>query len=367
MLSVPLLSYILAYGTLAIFILLCRNALCLSLLTSRVPRDLKDRCLLQRCTSPGPPTTATAPPLVICIGLAQTMDPYRPHLLSLARNRDVLLYQADGLGLRFSGNTNVTLPCQAFQLAYAIQASFMASDSTAKINDIDPYIDGESRLIPSVDPMVIDIVGFSLGGRIALALACISLENILACCIHVRKLHLTGVALRRSDHGYLQSIIWKDHLLNGNLRAFAWSILLAAYSPSFLRQNENQLLKWVQLICESHTITGISSLVHQTYSDENDANHWSVEAMTKRLSQIALPPDWIIPQIRLMVGEMDVLAPPVHVYALVDHWNDGIAARRDPTWKIEVNVVPSAGHAVPIEAPRIWREDVIQFLELCNG
>jgi pimeloyl-ACP methyl ester carboxylesterase len=340
--------------------------LSLSLWTTGVPQDLKDRCLFQRCTAPRTELTQLAPPLVICIGLAQTMDPYRPHLLSLAKNRDVLLYQAEGLGLGGNGNANVSLPSQALQLAFAIQTSFMAPDSTATFNDVALYLDGDSQFMSSNDPMVIDIAGFSLGGRIALALACISLEGNLPCRVRIRKLHLTGVALRRSDFGYLQSILWKDHLRNGNLRAFAWSILFAAYSPSFLRQNENQLLNWIQLLCESHAVAGISPFVDQTYTDENDANPWSVESMTKRLSQPALQSYRSFPQIRLMVGEMDVLAPPVHVFELVDFWQDCMAARNDLTSKTVVNVVPSVGHAVPMEAPRIWREDLVQFLDSSN-
>ncbi len=68
-----------------------------------------------------------------------------------------------------------------------------------------------------------------------------------------------------------------------------------------------------------------------------------------------------------MVGELDMLSLPQDVHELA------LALRRRPdvtttstTAPIVVVVVSQVGHAVPMEAPQIWRDDVQTFLSVSN-
>jgi hypothetical protein len=221
--------------------------------------------------------------------------------------------------------------------------------------------------------------------------------------IRVRKVHLTGVSLRRSPYGMVQGMIWKDHLLqqqqsydennsnkSSDLRPFAWSILTAAYSPNYLYQNQQCLHSWVQSLCESHTSNGILHLIEQTYDHENDpSNPWSVLQMIQFIStsrhasnNINNNSDHNTIQFRCMVGENDILALPEHVFEMAQTLSmrnqtrsvttTGNANANDVDHKhnhqridiVPMIVVPNVGHAVPIEASRIWRNDIQTYL-LC--
>lgn len=263
------------------------------------------------------------PPLVVCVGTAQTAASWEHHFVvqpPLSFGRDVLIYQAAGLGLNFQTNTDVSLRTQAAKLVAAIRIAFP-----------DTVADGGAT---------VDLAGFSLGGRIAMAVACEYPDMI-------RKLHLTGVSLERSDFGHLQLMAWRDHLRCNNLRAFSWSAVLASYSPAFLRRNELRLPTWIeQGVCENHTTAGLLALFEQAH---DETGPWSVSGMAERLANSANNNSKRKGQ--LLVGEYDLMSPVEHVEALaaVLKWDA-------PT------VIPSAGHCVPMEEPRAWREHLLQYL-----
>lgn len=257
-------------------------------------------------------------PLIICVGTAQTADNWLHHAQP---GRDVLIYQASGLGTNYQAGRDVSLPRQAQQVHAAILSAFPETSSSGGGG-------GGGQQV--------DIAGFSLGGRIAMAVACAHPHLI-------RKLHLTGVAIQRSDYGHLTIASWLDHLRRDDLRAFAWSAILASYSASWLRQNEAQLPQWLRGVCEHHTAAGLLALLEQT----NDADGpWSVAGMAERLAGHRHIKG------RLLVGERDLLAPFEHAEALAAalQWDA-------PT------VVPAAGHAVPLEAPRAWRNHLLEYLD----
>jgi pimeloyl-ACP methyl ester carboxylesterase len=196
-----------------------------------------------------------------------------------------------------------------------------------------------------------DVVGFSLGGRIAMALACRHKQR-------VKRLHLTAVALERSTWGEVQITAWKDLLdyaatthedqQNGTaLRPFAWSILLASYAPDFLDRYFDQLPLWVDKVCQQHTVVGLRALVNQTHSRQHHQNNdeWTVVTMARKLDGLGIKG-------RLVVGEDDKLAPLNQVEALADLLQ----------WPMPT-VLPGAAHVPPIETPRAWRQDIKDFLE----
>ena len=117
--------------------------------------------------------------------MAQTVSTWQIRATQLARTRNVLFYEAAGLG---------NVPDRSLFIM-----------SRWKRSRID-------KAFPS---SAVDVAGFSLGGRIAMAAATQETDRF-------RKLPLTGVALRRSDYGYLQLLKWKDHLQHGNVHACSW-------------------------------------------------------------------------------------------------------------------------------------------------
>lgn len=262
------------------------------------------------------------PPLVVCVGMAQTVTNWKHHMQSLSRQRDVLVYETAGLGPKFDDSSSklqkgdndaavvdVSLPSQAQRFMTTIRTAFP-------------------------DHSCFDLAGFSLGGRIIMAATCQQPDL-------VRKLHLTGVSLHRSDYGQTQLAAWKDHLRNDNLRAFACSAVLASYSDPFLQRQESRLPSWIQGVCDSQTVSGLLALLEQTHNEDGP---WTVADMANRLRERNV-------QGRLLVGECDRIAPVEHVFALAQKldWNP-------PT------VIPSVGHSVPMEASRVWRDDVLAYL-----
>lgn len=274
----------------------------------------------QRYLQVAGPTTSSVPPLLIIPGTAQSIELWQQHLLALSRSRSVVICEPLGVGLRVPENVDMSLPSQAQTLQQTLQSIPLIRNS----------INGP-----------LDIAGFSLGGRIAMALACTTDKNI-----QIGRLHLTGVAMRRSNYGTLQIEVWKDLLENsrndGDLRPFAWSALLASYSPEFLMGQRDKLALWVDALCQRHTVKGLRQLILQTHNEDEE---WSVAAMAERLSLVN------IKEGRLCVGADDQLAPVHHVQALAETLD----------WPAPT-IIPQASHVPPIENPRAWRKDLETFL-----
>ena len=254
------------------------------------------------------------PPLLIIPGTAQSTELWEQHLPFFTKSRSVLICEPVGVGKQVPRNVDMSIPSQAEILYQTLQS----------LNDCE------------IDTAY-DVAGFSLGGRIALALACLHSEK-------VNRLHLTGVALRRSSWGSLQIAAWKDLLATSgdSLRPFAWSALLASYSPDFLKAQKEKLPLWIDGLCQCHTVHGLRELVHQTHDEDN--TEWSVQAMAERLpGRIAG---------RLCVGRGDQLSPPSQVEALA----------KVLRWP-KPSIFSRAGHVPPIETPREWRRDLEDFLD----
>ena len=301
----------------------------------------------QRCLHLKAKYNPVYPPLVVVVGMAQTVSIWEQYVAStnLAAERDVLIYEPAGLAGNTNTNNNnnnklsvedddnvddnaesklldVSLPTQADRLKATIETVFGKEDS-------------------------VDVAGFSLGGRIVMAAACknnnIANNNNNNKSLF-RKIHLTGVALQRSDYGYVQLFQWKDHLRNNDLRAFAWAAITATYSNSFLRQNLHRLPVWVDAVCTSQSTHGLLALMEQTHEEQGE---WSVAGMAERLSRRQQQQRL---SGRLLVGQWDQMAPVEYVHALGECLQ----------WPVQV--VPDVGHAVPGENTRAWAQDVLDFL-----
>jgi pimeloyl-ACP methyl ester carboxylesterase len=283
----------------------------------------------QRCLyipSQTTPTDSCRPPLVLVGGLAQSIASYESHLPFLSKKRSVLVYECRGQGhIEVDENddddyyyANVTLPFQAESL----------------LQTVDNVIGDETK---------VDLVGFSLGARIIMAAACV----ISTDSSRIRKMHLTGVATQRSSRAQVALEAWKQLTQNENLQGFAWSALQTTYSDDFLLSNKDRLNTWVDYLCNSNSCRGIYELLQQTHPESKE-DPWHVCSMAKRLvdknSNI---------KGKLVAGELDVMAPPMYAQELATLLQ----------WEVPT-VVPKSGHAVPMEAGRAWRQDVIMFLDM---
>jgi pimeloyl-ACP methyl ester carboxylesterase len=298
------------------------------------------RCLLLPCATNDKKMN---PPLVLMGGMGQTIASYESHLPFLSRERTVLVYEPMGVGRLASSTsdwTNVTLPRQAEQLHGVLSALFF-----------DNPLQDESPA-----PQVVDLVGFSLGGRIQMAYACLYPDRI-------RRLACTGVAASRSPMAQAAIMAWKDLLSSSDsdfpCRGFAWNLLQTTYSPTFLlRQSPKRLKTWINFICRSHSRQGLLALLKQTYfdhdNDDKDVNAWTTVNMAQRLAVSSTNEFSTL----FLVGAEDLMAPPEHVQTLLDMLNTNDSKNRRATCMI----IPGCGHAVPTEEPRLWRTHVLGFL-----
>ena len=261
------------------------------------------RCLFVPASSPSP----EYPPLVLVGGLGQTIGSYESHVPYLSRDRNVLVYECLGQGFPENNGdvySNVTLPFQAERLLMTVKE----------------VISGE-----------FDFVGFSLGGRIGMAAATLNGD--------IRRLHLTGIASRRSLQGEVALEAWRNMIQDGNLQGFAWSALQTTYSASFLHANKHRLSAWVHRLQHSNSEAGLLSLLGQAYPDSPE-DPWQVSSMATRIPHKG----------RILVGECDSMIVDPGALASVLQWESP-------------HVIPGCGHAVPLEHPRTWRNHVLEFLD----
>ena len=269
------------------------------------------------------------PPMILIGGMPQPKLSWEHHLPSLSRNRNVIIYEAIGQGKHHHHDNllrNVSLPFQAEQLLKTITSLEHEEQNIVRGGGY-----GGTQ---------VDIVGFSFGARLAMACACLKPETI-------RKLHLSGVASDRSEYGHLAVQAWEDCIKSDStLRAFAWSVLMATYSPTFLKSQPVD--RYINAIRNTNSPKGILALLQQAEVSD-PTNPWHVINMANRLSaQNDKSLDG-----KLCIGELDQMAPLDYCFDL----NDKLG------WTTEPTVIPNCGHAVGIEGGgRIWKRDVLDFL-----
>lgn len=284
------------------------------------------RCLVAPCTAVASSSFSTdvnvndaafksqPPPLIIIPGMAQSLAMYEAHAMSVSRTRSCLVVEPVGLGIGVDISTgeNVSLPAQA--------AAVMACAQT---------------VFP--DAIVFSVAGFSLGGRIGMAAACLYPDKI-------DFLHLTGVAWERSDSGKVALTAWKDLLQQENLQDFAWSAVQTTYSKPFLLKHQDRLDDWVDTLVASQTVEGLAAMLEQTHPEET-SDPWSVPSMAVSLRAHV--------HIRgsMLLGVDDNIVSVAACQQLAEslRWAEPVT-------------VQDVGHCVPLEAPRVWRQHLLDSL-----
>ena len=293
------------------------------------------------------------PPLVVLGGMAQSIASWELHLTYFAKDRSVLIYECLGQGPHppeeiypaLDLNTyyeDVSLKRQGSDFWNVVDEAFFTPgsyyhDNVLLHNGGDPPI-----------PQKIDVVGFSFGGRVAMA-AAVSFPN------RIRRLHLTGVGSERDEYANVILASWKemlgtnDAVINENnsaLRAFAWSIILATYSEKFLASvGSIRVQTWVDGICQFNTQKGLRAILMQTHGGEGQ---WTPASMAAQMRVS-------VESCKLVVGSEDKMASKDQVFLLGQQLREDV----DEDY---FKVIENCGHAVPFEAMQLWRRDVIKFL-----
>ena len=266
------------------------------------------------------PAAPLGPPLVLFGGTAQVLNSMLTHHGPLSKGRALLHYELRGQG------TTTTLPCSDCTLERHV-ADFDAVMSAAR---------GEGL----IDDEAVDLCGFSFGGRVALAVAANDAPR------QVRKLVATGVPADRGATGRVILRAWLSTLERGDLNSFLWQSMAAGHSEAFLRMNEDRLPAWIDSAAALNRCDAILGLVRDSHTDD-ESSPWHTLSLARRAAAAGLASCDAL----FVSGALDRLAQPSEC-ALV-------AAKGG--WRCEL--VAGAGHAVPAEEPRVWREHVLRFLD----
>mmetsp|Transcript_26091 Transcript_26091/g.55402 ORF Transcript_26091/g.55402 Transcript_26091/m.55402 type:complete len:291 (-) Transcript_26091:219-1091(-) len=251
----------------------------------------------------------------------------------------------------------------------------------------------ESKIFPKKNK--IDVAGFSFGGRVAMAAASLQPNRI-------RRLYLTGVSAERDPLANVILASWKEILgvntynsevsdgydkekesyydeecdpevhtsrCTARLRSFAWSIILQTYSEFFLaKSGPNRVQTWVDGVCRYNTEEGLRALLMQTHGhfmDESDGEDsldpWSPAAMATRIRE-----SQSIEQCKIVVGSDDKMSSPEQAHRLASLLGLSTGPNSLEHEEHEIlcsfKIIEGCGHAVPMEEMRLWREDLLSFL-----
>jgi pimeloyl-ACP methyl ester carboxylesterase len=180
------------------------------------------------------------------------------------------------------------------------------------------------------------LVGFSFGGRIAIALAAHKPHL-------VKQLSLTCVPLHRPGLGTAILRSWEESLERGNLREAAWSFVLNGYSENFLERFSQRLSTFVDIIVTS-----------------NDAN--KLRDLMK-YSHVSDPSDPMSPSfcIKLLKCPIQIIAATKDRIAGFSNVEDLYSVAKESNSDVSYHVIDT-GHVAPFEDPVGWRTVVANFL-----
>lgn len=253
-------------------------------------------------------STIYPPPLVILPGSAQTIDTWSLHVRPFLRSRRLIIPE-----LRCHGTTTTLL----------------SSEST-----INQLIKDVKVLLDALNIVEVDLCGFSLGGRVALAYASTGDRRI-------RRLSVTGVPYQRAPLGKTIIKSWHSGVDNNEMVASAWSFILNGYSDGYVAKQHEKIDKFVQALVKSNNSERLRDLF-QCSLQEKEEDEYTVANCAPR---IACP-------VQIIGGEVDRISDIPSMLAL--HKNIPGS---------QFIQIPQAGHLAPFEQPSDWRDHVLSFLD----
>lgn len=187
----------------------------------------------------------------------------------------------------------------------------------------------------------IDVAGVSFGGRLGLALSRTGL---------VRRLHVTGVGIRREEDALQRIEDWKGMLrVEGGLEAFSGGLISASYSKAFLEKNKPCLPKWQNFIVEQNTREGLERLISQSHASSDDDIYGVRNSLRSCSSE----------SVRFLLGGEDVVVAKDIAGAM----DELLEAEREVEVEAEGKIVGGCGHVLNMEWSIGWRKDVEKYLE----
>lgn len=223
-----------------------------------------------------------------------------------------------------------------------------------EFDSMNDYATDIEAFLSNLNVSLVDVAGFSLGGRMAMALA-----------VHkphlVRKLSVTGVPYKRT--AYSEKIIesWKEGLSSECcFRATAWSCVLNGFSPSYVSKNSPRIRHFVDRIIKNNDYRNLKTILFHSHDDEDKAS----------VQNCALHLDC---PVQVMGGAEDRIADIQEVLRLAEvikasqeqqkiKHNNGGASHAKKVSDVDVHIIEGSGHSCPFEKPGEWQDNLLNFL-----
>lgn len=247
------------------------------------------------------------PPLLLLPGTCQTVSTWQPHIAELSRNRRLIIPE-----MRCCGEKTELLP---------------------EIDSLFDFTTDIDNLLCEINVPVVDLAGFSLGGRVALSLAAHKPER-------VRRLSVTGVPLERPVLGNLVLDSWRAGLLSEEtFRSTAWAFVLNGFSEEYLKQNSRYIAHYVDKVFANNDYRKVSALLSQAHSPHDQAAAINCAHLITCETQI-------------------IAATADRISDLEQEKRLARAISNATLWEIA-----GSGHLSPFEQPSRWRRLLLDFLD----
>jgi len=251
-------------------------------------------------------TDSPSLPIVLLMGTSQTVSTYSVHTRYFSKNKRLLIPE---------------LRCQG-------QTTLLSSYAT-----ISQHVHDFEIFLRSLCIEKCQLVGYSFGGRVALAVAAHRPQL-------VERISITGVPLIRPKLGDMIMQSWRESLREGNLRDCAWSFLLNGCSESFIEKYSDKFPSFVDSVVKSNDAKRLYDLIAKSYI-EDDNDPYSVSSCARH---IRIP-------VQVIGSSNDRISGTLPVQQL--------AKSIKGAQYIEIENV---GHLIPFESPKEWRSHVMNFL-----
>lgn len=262
-------------------------------------------------------------PLVILCGTAQSIPTWTLHLRQLAKTRRVLIPE-----LRAQGRTTQLL-VEHCTLAQHVQ-------------DLRQFL---TRVVASGKQ--VDLVGFSLGGRIGLSFAEAHPEL-------VGSISVTGVPHERPFLGQLILRSWLAGLEGAEYHKTSWSFFENGVTANFMKRNQRSLPRMVEDVMHANCSVRLRHLLEKALAsgalgmssvDSSPASSGQLR-LHCRAQVIAADEDRLAGN-----GSEERLAQVIEAHHAV------------PGARCRLDRISSCGHLAPFERPAEWRRLVVNFLD----
>jgi pimeloyl-ACP methyl ester carboxylesterase len=248
---------------------------------------------------------------VVLLGTAQTVKTFTHHCRDFSHHSRLVVPE-----LRCQGTTNLlTNKCS-----------------------VDQQVIDLEHILNELDIKKCNLIGFSFGGRVAIAFAANRAK-------YVNKVSLSGVPLIRPNLGKAILQSWEDDLKAGIIPA--WSFILNGYSDSYLKKYASKLHTYVDYVKEQNNVEKLKDLISSTnLAGSDNESRFSVKSCSRALKCPT----------QIIAGKHD------RISGLKDVMDLAQEIQKNENAIVEYEEI-NAGHILPFEDIVGWRNLVLQFLK----